>query len=185
MTAESIRIAITPQDITSDEPALVAQALHSGFTYVHLRHPSASMRDMRNLIEAIPANLHHRIKIHGHFDLVHSFNLGGLHLNSRCPVAPVGYVGALSRSCHTIEEVMMARDMVYVTLSPIFDSISKPGYCSAFTPEQLRRLDVVRHTPVIALGGVTPDNVELLCPYNFSGYAVLGALHQFLDNQHK
>lgn len=182
MTHRLLKIAITPELIEPDEHLLIRQALGSGFHYVHLRHPGASLRDMRNLIEAIPARLHPRLKLHGHFDLLHSFNIGGVHLNSRCPSAPPGYRGNISCSCHSIEELKGLSGMEYATLSPIFDSISKHGYRAKFTPDDLRRLDDVTNVPVIALGGITPERVDALAGYNFSGYAVLGALRRFIDN---
>lgn len=185
MTDRPLKIAITPELIEPDEPQLIRQALAGGFDYVHLRHPSASLRDMRNLIEAVPAHLHPRLKLHGHFDLIHSFNLGGVHLNSRCPSAPAGYTGKISCSCHLIDELVDLCGMEYATLSPIFDSISKSGYTARFTSEQLRRLDEITNVAVIALGGVTPERVGQLADYNFSGYAVLGALRRFIDNQNK
>lgn len=181
MNSQYFKIAITPEQIESDEPRLIQEALLSGFDYVHLRHPDASLRDMRNLIESISPRYHSRLKLHGHFELLHSFNLGGVHLNSRCPSAPQQFTGSISRSCHSIDELFEVKDCEYVTLSPIFDSISKQGYKSAFSDEDLRRLSQVRNVPVIALGGVTPERVKLLEPYGFSGYAVLGALRSFLD----
>ncbi|MDE5800988.1 MAG: thiamine phosphate synthase [Paramuribaculum sp.] len=182
MTDRPLKIAITPELIEPDEPQLIRQALAGGFDYVHLRHPGASLRDMRNLIEAIPAHLHPRLKLHGHFDLLHSFNLGGVHLNKRCPAAPAGYRGKVSCSSHSIDELTGLEGIEYATLSPIFDSISKIGYTSRFTPDQLRRLDEITNVAVIALGGITPERVDLLADYNFSGYAVLGALRRFIDN---
>lgn len=176
-----ITIAITPGDIQSSEPALIKAALDAGFTYVHLRHPAASLRDMRNLIEAVPAKLHPRLKLHGHFDLLHSFNLGGVHLNHRCPQAPAGYIGHISRSCHSPEQVLESQGMEYVTLSPIFDSISKRDYHAAFSDEILLQLNTVSPVPVVALGGVTPARIPHILQLRFAGYAVLGALGDFLN----
>ncbi len=65
--------------------------------------------------------------------------------------------------------------MDYVTLSPIFDSISKSGYTAAYTHEELSRLTGAP-TKVIALGGVNPERISFLRRYNFTGFAMLGAL---------
>lgn len=171
-----IKIAVTPPRIFDDEAAAITSLLDSGrFDFVHLRHPDASAREMLTLIGALHPRLHPRLKLHGHFDLVSEFNLGGLHLNSRCPAPPAGYAGPLSRSCHTVDEVLAASaSMAYVTLSPVFDSISKQGYRAAFTDADLRRLDAAT-VHVIALGGVSPATLPRLAPYNFAGYAMLGA----------
>lgn len=169
-----LRIAITPFDIFSQEPVFIKTILDEGWDYVHLRHPGATYIDMRNLIEAIPQKYHARLRLHGHFELTNEFNLGGLHLNSRCPVAPPNYTGSLSRTCHTIEEAHRhAPTMDFVTLSPVFDSISKEGYSSAFTPDDWQS---VPEGKTVALGGITPDTASKLKDSPFIGYAVLGYL---------
>lgn len=168
-------IAITAENPVPEEAKKIVFLLRSGFFRVHLRHPAASRREMRDLIEAIPLELHKRILLHGHFDLAADFNLGGLHLNQRCPVPPPFYRGGLSRSCHSIKEVEASEGMDYVTLSPVFDSISKKGYRSAFSADDLSSLSSL-NIPVIALGGVNFNNITELGKYNFSGAAMLGTL---------
>lgn len=172
-----LRIAITPEEADpAVEAADITALLNRGWTAVHLRHPRASLRDMRRLIEAIPQRHHPRLRLHGHFDLAADFNLGGLHLNGRCPEAPRWYGGSISRSCHSVDEVIEADGYDYVTLSPIFDSVSKPGYLAAFTDAELSRLAGIDTPAVIALGGVTAERIDLLRRYNFAGYAMLGSI---------
>lgn len=172
-----IRIAITPETLgdIKREAAAVRSLLEAGWDRAHLRHPGASRSDMQRLIEAIPQELHGRLVLHGHFDLCNFFNLGGLHLNRRCPSPPPLYRGALSRSCHTVGEVMASEGMAYVTLSPVFDSISKQGYLSGFSPDDFAAL-ADAPVPVIALGGVTPERIAQLGGMNFSGFAMLGSI---------
>lgn len=173
-----LKIAITPLELTDErKEAEMIRAIidDGGWDKVHLRHPQASRREMSRLIEAVPHEMHRRLVVHGHFDLINDFNLGGLHLNRRCPQPPALYNGSLSRSCHTINEVLTATDLAYVTLSPIFDSISKSGYNAAFTDGQLSQLADTT-VPVIALGGVTPERIDHLRRHNFSGFAMLGSL---------
>ncbi len=168
-------IAITPEIPVEDEAAKISHLISTGFYRVHLRHPAATRTEIRDIIEKIPQEQHGDIVLHGHFDLINDFNLGGLHLNRRCPVPPANYNGHLSRSCHSIDDIMTSAGMQYVTLSPVFDSISKDGYKGAFTPEDLRRLDSVS-IPVFALGGISHENIENLYGFNFSGAALLGAI---------
>lgn len=175
------RIAITTSHIRGDEPDMIRTILNHGWERVHLRHPDASLRDIRRIIEAVPQKYHNRLRIHGHFTLINEFNLGGLHLNKRCPLPPQHYRGPLSRSCHSLAEVAKASDMEYVTLSPIFDSISKSGYFSTFSSSDLLNLKKTAPVPVIALGGITPDNVGTLAQYGFAGFATLGYLMEARD----
>lgn len=171
-----IRIAITPPDIIDRvEARNIAAILDAGWDRVHLRHPGATTADVRRILDDVPVRLHKRIVLHGHFDLVNDYNLGGLHLNRRCPAPPALYRGALSMSCHSVDEALsMAPKMAYVTLSPIFDSVSKAGYTAAFSPEELGR--VAQADNVIALGGVTPSRTREVAGMGFAGYAVLGSI---------
>ncbi|MCC8070670.1 MAG: thiamine phosphate synthase [Bacteroidales bacterium] len=177
MEDDWIRIAITPPEIAPQEAKRIVELLDDGFSYVHIRHPEASLRDVRHLLEAIPQRLHGRLRLHGFFELASEFNIGGLHLNHRCPEPPAFYSGPLSRSCHSLDEVWQTGEgFDYVLLSPIYDSISKPGYKSAFTYDELRRFHERPHLPVIALGGVTPAKYDELRALGFSGAAHLGSV---------
>ena len=80
-------------------------------------------------------------------------------------------------SCHSLEEVDIKKDMAdYVFLSPIFNSISKSGYNSAFSKEELHnamkqgKID----NKVIALGGVSSANIDTVKDLGFGGAALLG-----------
>ncbi len=81
------------------------------------------------------------------------------------------------RSCHTLAEVVeRKREMDFVSLSPIFDSISKPGYRSRFTPEELREAhrQGIIDSQVYALGGVTFAKIEQVKSLGFGGAMILG-----------
>lgn len=109
-----LKIAITPENIDEkNEAAMVCTLISNGWDRVHLRHPSASPADMRRLIEAIPPQMHTRLVIHDHLDLISRYRLGGLHLNRRCPVAPHGYSGGLSRSCSKLKTLNMSNQMFW------------------------------------------------------------------------
>ena len=84
----------------------------------------------------------------------------------------------MSRSCHTVAEVLDSKGFDYVTLSPVFPSVSKPGYGSTpvFTTQDFSQIDKLAPTVVIALGGVTPATLPLLAEMPFGGFAVLGSL---------
>ncbi len=63
-----------------------------------------------------------------------------------------------------------------MSLSPIFDSISKQGYRAAFTSAQLeeaRRRGIIDKR-VMALGGVTFDRVKEVLEMGFGGAMILG-----------
>ena len=82
-------------------------------------------------------------------------------------------------SCHSFEEVVKYKDAYdYLFLSPIFDSISKQGYRSKFSHNELlnaSNLGII-DSKVIALGGVTPDKMDYLKSLHFGGIAMMGAV---------
>ena len=170
-----LRIAFTMPAPAPDEARRIAMLIDDGWDYVHLRHPGLSLADAASILSDIPAGMTGRIIMHDHFDLARDFNIAALQLNSRNPSTPEWYTGAVTASCHSIEEVMRRGAMKYVTLSPVFDSISKPGYMRAFTSGQLDRLSESK-VDVIALGGINNENINELSHYPFAGFAVMGAL---------
>lgn len=164
-------VVITDPGHVADEAAKIGMLLNCGVDYVHVRKPDWSLREVKNLIEDIPYGVRKRLKLHGHFELLHEMNLGGAHLNQRNKTAPYTAIN-VTRSCHTLEELKDISQYEYVTLSPIFDSISKSGYLSRFNLDNLS--EIVSDKDVIALGGVSPDKFLLLRQKGFSGAALLG-----------
>ncbi len=173
-----LKIVITSPDSVKDEAGRICTLLKNGIDYVHIRKPEATRNEIRDLIESIPYKFRRHLRLHGHFDLVNDYNLAGVHLNSRCPQAPQNAL-SVSKSCHSIEEANDAADYVYVTLSPIFDSISKEGYRSGYDLETIKRNLISKN--VIALGGVTPDRFGTLRECGFAGAAMLGCVWNDFD----
>lgn len=174
-------ITITPQATVPHEVHRLQQLIAAGFRYVHVRKPSMGEAELRSYLSAIPQELHPRLKLHSHFGLAREFAVGGLHLNHRYPVIPAGIDAtrlSVSRSCHSLGELKAASGCEYAFLSPIFDSISKSGYGSAFNPEELRRFfaDNPQCRNAVALGGVTPGHLRELREWGFAGAAFLGFL---------
>ncbi len=176
-------IGITTPWIGADEAVRIAEWLESGkIDYIHLRHPDADVRQVERLILRIPQHLRRRLTLHGHFSIAQKLDVGGIHLNSRHPEPPAwtrAYPLRVSRSCHSLAELDECHGLDYAFLSPIFDSISKHGYSSAFPPESLPALaKALADAPcrIIALGGVTPDAFPMLRRLGFAGGAMLGYL---------
>ena len=199
-------IVISAPDFLPGEAEAVTALLEAGAWRVHVRKPAAGSDSIARLLEHIPAALYSRISLHDHHELAARFGVGGVHLNSRNPSVPDGFGGMVSRSCHSIAELSQYSSVCdYMFLSPIFDSISKSGYVSRFSLEEIRRrivagsdvatarMDVmssdgncrsVDWERVFALGGVCPDNVRLLEDVGFGGAAVLGYLWEPFRQDH-
>ena len=166
-----IKIAITRPDFYTGEAFIINKLLKEGSAdYVHIRKPSADIKDVENLIALIDKRHHPKLKLHDCFNLIDKFDLGGCHLNSR-NVIPHPGAKSISKSIHSIKEIPLTEEYDYFFISPVFDSISKNNYKSAFDIDILSRN--VKGRKAIALGGVTPDKITLLKEKGFYGAAML------------
>ena len=163
-------IAITTPDFWPGEDVAICRLIDRGWERVHIRKPGADINLTADFIKQIPKQYYPCISLHDHFDLAVAYELGGVHLNRRNPLPPQRWRGVTSRSCHSVEELKQYKELDYVTLSPIFDSISKPGYKSRFASDILSKTDLKN---VYALGGVTFGHLCRLKQLGFSGAAML------------
>ena len=182
-------IVITKPEMFPGEADMVNTLFANGMQRLHLRKLGASEQEMAEWIGRIDLPFRQRIIVHDHHRLLRTMGLGGIHLNARNPEAPAWFSAerqkrrsvTLSRSCHSLEEIAQWKGVCdYLFLSPIFDSISKGGYTSAFTRETLLQAyhDGLFSKPVYALGGVSADNIRSIYDYGFAGAAVIGSLWQ-------
>ena len=176
-----IHIAITTPKVTDDDAAIIERLLDGGIDIIHLRKPESSVEECRRLLLQLDARYRSKIVVHNYPELYSEFSLKGIHINRNVPSFPDGYNGFRSRSCHTLEEIVRYKAAYdYLFLSPIFDSISKHGYRSGFSEEELRHASnegIIDHK-VIALGGVAPDRIGYLESLNFGGVAMMGAIYK-------
>ena len=172
-------VVITPPCFVTGEAETILRLLDGGIDRIHLRKPDAQEPDMRRLIESLPEECYPRLSLHDQHRLVVEYRLGGVHLNARNPLQPEGFTGLVSRSCHSLDELQAcAATTDYRFLSPIFDSISKSGYRSAFEEKTLHRAAErgVIDARTFALGGVEPERLPLLHDLGFGGAALLGCI---------
>ena len=169
-------IVITLPYFIEREAERIVQRL-ANVDLIHLRKPECTSDEMERLIREIPKEYHNRLVLHDHHHLAMKYGLYGIHLNSRNPIPPQGWKGSISRSCHSLEEIKQWKDRCnYLSLSPIYNSISKQGYNSAFSREQIEKAvaEGIIDNKVLALGGVTFDKVEEVLSLGFGGAMILG-----------
>ena len=169
-------IVITLPYFIEREAERIVQRL-ANVDLIHLRKPDSTIDEMERLIREIPTEYHNRLVLHDHHHLALKYGFYGIHLNSRNPLPPQGWKGSISRSCHSLEEIIDWKDKCnYLSLSPIYDSISKQGYKSAFSRELIKKAVAkgIIDNKVLALGGVTFDKVEEVLSLGFGGAMILG-----------
>ena len=169
-------VIITKPTFFDGEAEAICRYVEEG-RLVHVRKPAASMKEMETLLDMLPKDVHTRLVLHDFYELAEKYGIYGVHLNSRNPKAPAGWEGSISRSCHSLEEVRSWKHkMNYVSLSPIYDSIAKKGYMSAFSKEMLAEAvkDGTIDEKVYALGGVTFRKLQEVEQIGFGGAMILG-----------
>ena len=169
-------IVITQPSFITDEGVLINSLFEAGIDRVHIRKPGAPAEEHRKLLGDIDGQWYERLSLHDCHELALEYGCG-VHLNGRNPNLPRFKVPALSVSCHSIEEVVeRKRQCDYVFMSPIFDSISKQGYRSAFSQSDIEEAvkSGVIDDRVIALGGISLERIPLVEAMGFGGAALLG-----------
>lgn len=169
-------IVITPPEFVPNEAILCNSLFARGLERLHLRKPEAEITEIEKFILQIEPQYRSRIVLHQHYELATCYRLQGIHLKSgqAHQASLYTHCGSISISCHNLEEIRhLPFSPAYCFLSPLFESISKPGYISTF-PE-IPDVSSLR-VPVIALGGITPEKIPLCMNKGFAGVAVLGYL---------
>lgn len=172
------QILLSTDDAVTDISRL-EKTVASDFHSFHIRKPNWSRSQLEMYLKTLPKVWKDRSVLHSHFDLIHDFNLKGIHLNEKNRSEGAGksfYPHIISTSFHSIDDLLGDHsNYEYVFLSPVFDSISKAGYRSAFSTEELRRVNKLSKHRIIALGGVRSELMGTCKDMGFSGVALLGA----------
>jgi len=162
-----------------------------GCRWFSLREKDLSPEERRVLLAALVA-MGRRcgavVMAHEDVEAVVAVGAHGVHLPSGgSPEAararlPGALVGA---SVHSAEEAaaLLRAGADYVTVSPVFLTASKPGYGSALGLDGLAHIVARSPGPVVALGGITPENVALCLSTGVRGVAVMGEVMRSADPQ--
>ncbi len=173
----------------------IAEALfRAGVRWLMLREKdldAAARRDLLRDLVARGAPFGATVTVNGVLAAAQAAGAAGLHLpagddlasrlaEARRALGPGALLGA---SCHSLEEAAAAAaaGAGYVTLSPVFESASKPGYGPALGPAGLQAMAARLAVPAIALGGVVAGNAGACLAAGAAGVAVMGAIMAAAD----
>jgi thiamine-phosphate pyrophosphorylase len=161
---------VTDRRLAPDLPARVARALRglpARTAAVHLREKDLGGRELLALALAVGkacAEARQLLIVNDRLDVALLVGADGVHLPSAgVPVADarrlLGPAKLVGRSCHAAAEVEAARaaGADYATFSPIFDTPSKRPFGPPVGVEALRGAAGIG-LPLVALGGITPEN---------------------------
>jgi len=170
--------------------SVVADAVCAGAPTVLLREkdlPAGERSVLAAKMRAVAAAGGARLVVAGDADLAIRLGADGVHLAAAdpwpgdpdWPFRPPPPDLAVSRSCHRVDELQVARDRgaAWVTYSPVFPSRSKPGYGPPLGLDVLAvGCRAVPDLPVVALGGVDATTAAACRLAGAAGVAVLGAV---------
>jgi len=175
-----------------DEAELINSMFAHGLKTLHIRKPFSPAREIKLLIKQIDPNYRDRIVLHSNFHLCLLYRLKGIHLPEKVRISNWALTPKLvslsGRSRHTSTTFHSLPTLTnckqgysYVFLSPIYDSISKPGYTGQFSLPELKEALPSVSQKVVALGGVTAERLPQLQSLGFHGAAVLGSVWRSED----
>lgn len=184
-------IVITSENIIERETEKVLWLLENGADRIHLRKPDWTERQVKKWLESIPMDYLPKITIHNKVELAKQIGVGGIHGNRNISESDLNTIQRtvkrsllISHSCHSIEELREKDKWDYCFLSPIFDSVSKKGYKSTFDEKSLEhaREEGLINEKIIALGGITAENIRMVHNWEFGGVAMIGAVWNQSEN---
>jgi len=179
-----VRYYITDRRAAGGETALLAhvgRAASQGVEWIQVREKDLCARELCELVRRIVAlaGPHGtRVLVNSRADVALAAHAHGVHLSgdSIAPstlraIVPAGFL--IGVSTHSIEELRRAQteDADFAVFSPIFPVVSKAGYGPALGIQGL--CEAVRQVsiPVLALGGVTRENVDACVAAGAAGVA--------------
>jgi thiamine-phosphate pyrophosphorylase len=165
--------------------ATVAEAVAAGAPAIVFREKDLPVYERRRLGEQVAGVLGPRTRLIIASDAALAVALGasGVHLAASDP-AHRGNGLLRGRSCHDAAELEAAASegVDYATLSPVYETASKPDYRPVLGPGALRALAGQSGAPpVYALGGVDAGRVPECLAAGAAGVAVMGPVMAAAD----
>lgn len=179
-------MVITPEQEVDNEAVLAGEMLAAGAALLHIRKFRLDDAALRNYVETIDVAYRDRLVLHDHFHLARELGISRLHFreedrrNGLYRAFREEYL--LSSSVHTIEAFnQLGTEWAYAFLSPVFPSISKPGYGkdTRVLQDLSKRNNLM--VQLIGLGGIDTTNFKQVLDAGADGVALLGGIWQAPD----
>lgn len=190
---------MTEPAVFAGEAEYLVGLLEAGVAKLHLRKPRAKRWELEALLERLAPRWASRLVIHGSRELAARYGVPQIHGSAgligsaesgsaESGSAGAGLVGdglaavrsadagvlpVISTSVHSWEELKaLPRGLAYAFISPLFDSISKPGYGA--NKALLQQPPGPLPCMPVGLGGISADTIGEMIRYGWKGAAVLG-----------
>ena len=170
---------------------IVRDAVDAGARWVWFRDRDLERNERRRLalrLADIVQSAGGRLSIGGDVELAADTGTGAVHVRDLAGIPHarrmLGSLALVGLSAHSVADVADAKQAGadYVTLSPIHETASKPGYGPGLGTQaitQAARIGI----PVVALGGIAADNAAAAIQAGAAGVAVMGGVMRAANPQ--
>ena len=170
--------------VACDLPSAVHEAVSAGAGWVWFRDKDLAREERLALARQVLAAIGGRavMTVGSDIGLATELGLKAVHLSMSADVASarlrLGADALIGLSAHSLADVALAKakEADYVTLSPIFETISKPGYGPSLGLGILKGATALG-IPIIALGGIHPGLAKPVINEGVDGIAVMGGIY--------
>jgi thiamine-phosphate pyrophosphorylase len=166
----------------ADPLAQARRATHAGIDLVQIREGDLEAAVLASLVRAVldvTRGSRTRVVVNDRLDVAIACGADGVHLraDSITPsearrLAPRPFV--VGRSVHSADEARQCGEADYVVAGTMFPTPSKPGGSSWLGEEGLRKIVQASPRPVLAIGGLSADNVGAVARAHAAGVAAIG-----------
>jgi len=163
---------------------IIAEVLSAGARWIWFRDRDLEIPERRQLamrLSKLVGSAGGCLSIGGDVELTVEAGTNAVHLPDIAAVAQarglLGPAALVGLSAHSIADVADAHaaGADYVTLSPIYQSASKPGYGPPLGAGAIERAAEIG-IPILALGGITASNAAMAMSAGAAGVAVMGSV---------
>ncbi len=170
-------------------PQIAGEAVGGGVNVVHLRDKRPAAHGLRLTFKGLGQSLRSGTIVIVNADWQRAVGFGARHIHLPEQSAPVGVIrhrlgsGALAgKSAHSVEAAIRAASQGadYIIAGTIFASQSHPDI-EPMGLDFLRDVCAAVSIPVLAIGGVTPDNLGACIEAGAAGVAVLSPIMRATD----
>ena len=171
-------IVISPEHPFPQETEWVQRMMEAGLNRFHLRRTFDSAEAQQHYLRFFDKRHYEKISVHQHQEIALAEGIKHVHIKAdeRKQNKLVDYWQHSSTSFHSIDELKQEGPLFqYCFISPVFESLSKPGYQG--NPSLLGSAKHIS-IPIYALGGITLHTVAVLKGQGFKGVGAIGAIWQ-------